>query len=214
MHNPIHPLEGSRPYYPAFCRLMYFVYMFIYIYMITSTDQLSGCRSLSQISTVSCPWSHVSWSQPVRPCVSVRNSERCCWLTVVLGPAEGRGSPQRRTGTDVSLTWPLLMTEGRERGLFIIVHTSRLIYKAKFRWFTGKWLFKCIDIWWWWCFCDCVNTCVTLLFLQNHQRPDFFGIFSLAQDSIVACEHSYILQKIQPLTHTVKSEPSGRRYLW
>lgn len=39
--------------------------------MITSTDQLSGCRSLSQISTVSCPWSHVSWSQPVRPCVCV-----------------------------------------------------------------------------------------------------------------------------------------------
>lgn len=32
MHNPIHPLEGSRPYYPAFCRLIYFVYMSIYIY--------------------------------------------------------------------------------------------------------------------------------------------------------------------------------------
>lgn len=183
--------------------------------MITSTDQLSGCWSVSQwrlsdlyrlLSVVTCFL--ISACEAVCVCVSVRNSERCCWLTVILGPAEGRGSPQRRTGTDVSLTWPLLMTEGRERGLFIIVHTSRLIYKAKFRWFTGKWLFKCIDIWWWWCFCDCVNTCVTLLFLQNHQRPDFFGIFSLAQDSIVACEHSYILQKIQPLTHTVKSEPS------
>lgn len=216
MHNPIHPLEGSRPYYPAFCRLMYFVYMSIYIYdnfyrptlwmSVTFTDLYR------LLSVVTCFL--ISACEAVCVCVSVRNSERCCWLTVILGPAEGRGSPQRRTGTDVSLTWPLLMTEGRERGLFIIVHTSRLIYKAKFRWFTGKWLFKCIDIWWWWCFCDCVNTCVTLLFLQNHQRPDFFGIFSLAQDSIVACEHSYILQKIQPLTHTVKSEPSGRRYLW
>lgn len=32
------------------------------------------------------------------------------------------------------------------------------------------------------------STCFTLLFLQNHQRPDFFGIFSLTQASSVACQ--------------------------
>lgn len=33
-----------------------------------------------------------------------------------------------------------------------------------------------------------VCTCFTLLFLQNHQRPDFLGILSFTQASSVACQ--------------------------
>lgn len=39
-------------------------------------------------------------------------------------------------------------------------------------------------------------TCFTLLFLQNHQRPDFLGILSLTQASSVACQwHERFLSK-------------------
>lgn len=40
----------------------------------------------------------------------------------------------------------------------------------------------------------CAHTCLIVLsalFRQNHQRPDFFGIFSFTQASSVACDKQH-----------------------
>ena len=52
------------------------------------------------------------------------------------------------------------------------------------------------------------HTCLTVLsalFLQNHQRPDFFGIFSFTQASSVAWGHrGNMLRYTTPLSFPLK----------
>lgn len=40
-------------------------------------------------------------------------------------------------------------------------------------------------------------TCFTLLFLQNHQRPDLLGILSLTHASSIACHSTQIVNQIE-----------------